>query len=38
MEKEGKTLPTTYSSENSESLVNAIKNMPWYEKHKRSIK
>lgn len=38
MEKEGKTLPTTYSSENSESLVNAIKNMPWYKKHKRSIK
>ena len=35
LEKEEGELPTTYSSDNPESLVNAVKKMPWYSAHKK---
>lgn len=35
MEKEEGELPTTYDRNNPESLVNAIKKMPWYYAHKK---
>ena len=35
MEKEEGELPTTYDRNNPESLVNAIKEMPWYQAHKK---
>ena len=37
LEKEEGELPTTYSSDNPESLVNAVKKMPWYSAHKKGV-
>lgn len=35
LEQEEGELPTTYSSNNPESLVNAVKKMPWYSAHNK---
>lgn len=35
IEKEEGTLPTTYDSNNSESLINAVKKMHWYRAHNK---